>query len=358
MLAVRYSAFGQTPELVDVPAPHCPPDAVLVAVAATGLCRSDWHGWQGHDRDIVVPHVPGHEFAGVISAVGAEVTGWSVGERVTAPFVSACGRCPTCRRGDGQVCEAQTQPGFTHWGSFAEQVVVRNADVNLVALPDDMDFDTAAALGCRFATAYRAVVDRARAAPGDWVAVHGCGGVGLSAVMIAVAQGNRVVAVDTSAAARALAVELGAEQVLDPAQVEVASAIRDITGGGAAASLDALGSLPTLVGSVHCLRPRGTHVQIGLAAGVGPLPETVLAAAIAGELQLLGSHGMPARAYPAMLARIAGGELVPGRLVQRRISLSEAPGALAAMGTTQVGAGMTLIEVSAPGPTVRDAPAS
>ncbi|HYY11786.1 MAG TPA: alcohol dehydrogenase catalytic domain-containing protein, partial [Kineosporiaceae bacterium] len=211
MRAVVLDAFGTVPQLRDVPEPACPPDGALVRVEATGLCRSDWHALAGHDPDVALPHVPGHEFAGVVAEVGRDVRGWRPGARVTAPFVNACGRCGPCRAGDHQVCEHQRQPGFTHWGSFAELVVVDRADVNLVALPPDVDAVAAAALGCRFATAFRAVVQVGRVQPGEWVAVHGCGGVGLSAVLVAVAAGARVVAVDVRAGALDLAVAAGAE---------------------------------------------------------------------------------------------------------------------------------------------------
>ena len=154
-------------------------------VKATGVCRSDWHGWVGHDKDITLPHVPGHELAGVVEAVGRDVRKWKRGDRVTVPFVCGCGECPQCQAGHQQVCDHQFQPGFTHWGSFAEFVSIHRADLNLVALPESLAFDTAASLGCRFATSFRAVVDQGRTSAGQWVAVHGCGGVGLSAVMIA-----------------------------------------------------------------------------------------------------------------------------------------------------------------------------
>src|SRR5215212_8020910 len=196
MQAVVVEAFGSVPQLRDMPDPTCPPDGALVRVEATGLCRSDWHALAGHDPDVALPHVPGHEFAGVVAEAGADVAGWRPGDRVTAPFVNACGRCGPCRAGDQQVCARQRQPGFSHWGSFADLVVVDRADVNLVRLPPEVDAVTAAALGCRFATAFRAVTQVGRAAPGEWVAVHGCGGVGLSAVLVAVAAGARVVAVD------------------------------------------------------------------------------------------------------------------------------------------------------------------
>ena len=216
MRGVLIEAFGEPARLADLPDPQCPDDGVVVRVAATGVCRSDWHAWQGHDPDVGLPHVPGHELAGTVVAAGRAVRRWRVGDLVTVPFVCACGRCSACRSGEHQVCEQQTQPGFTHWGSFAELVALRHADVNLVAVPDGMTPAVAASLGCRFATAYRALGVHARVTPGDAVAVHGCGGVGLSAVMIAAAAGARVVAVDPSPAARAAACELGAVVTLDP----------------------------------------------------------------------------------------------------------------------------------------------
>lgn len=192
-----------------MPDPSCPSDGVLVQVAATGVCRSDWHAWRGHDP-VQLPIIPGHEFAGVIAAVGADVSGWQVGDRVTTPFVLGCGRCEFCRAGDAQVCPNQEQPGFTLPGSFAQLVAVPRAAANLVRLPDDVSFVAAASLGCRFATAFRALVNHGAVKAGQWVAVHGCGGVGLSAVMIAKAFGAKVVAVDVTADALAAAQRLGA----------------------------------------------------------------------------------------------------------------------------------------------------
>ncbi|AHH96630.1 zinc-dependent alcohol dehydrogenase family protein [Kutzneria albida] len=344
MRAVVYEQFGAMPEVREVADPAPARDGVVIGVEATGLCRSDWHGWQGHDSDIrVLPHVPGHELAGVVQAVGAEVTQWRAGDRVTVPFISACGRCASCAAGDQQVCQRQTQPGFTHWGSFAEFVAVDHAEVNLVRLPEDMRYSTAAALGCRFATAFRAVVAHGRVEPGQWVAVHGCGGVGLSAVMIAAAAGARVVAVDLSPGALALAAEFGAEVCVDGGAVaDVPAAIVSATDGGAHVSLDALGSPATCAASILGLRRRGRHVQVGLlppAAGPAVLP---MERVIGWELQVLGSHGMAAHAYPSMIGMVGAGTLRPDRLIARTIGLAEAGPALATMHTAPP-TGMTMI---------------
>jgi alcohol dehydrogenase len=316
----------------DVPAPDPSPGGVVVRVGATGVCRSDWHGWQGHDPDIVLPHVPGHELAGTVTAVGVEVRRWRAGDRVTVPFVCACGSCPRCLAGDHQVCDRQTQPGFTHWGSFAELVALEAADVNLVRLPDSVSFATAAALGCRYATAFRAVVQQGRIRPGEWVAVHGCGGVGLSAVQIAVAAGARVVAIDVSPDALELATSLGAAAVVDGRTSDVPAAVRELTTGGAAVSLDALGSATTCVDSVLCLRPRGRHVQVGLLPPALGRPLVPMDRVVALELELLGSHGMAAHAYPELLALVESGRLRPDVLVRRQIPLDEAAAALAEVG--------------------------
>ncbi|MFD9189050.1 zinc-dependent alcohol dehydrogenase family protein [Streptomyces phaeochromogenes] len=344
MRAVVFEQYGESAEVRDVPDPTPAPHGVVVRVEATGLCRSDWHGWQGHDPDIALPHVPGHELAGTVEAVGGLVTGWRPGDRVTVPFVCACGSCASCAAGDQQVCERQTQPGFTHWGSFAEFVSLDHADVNLVAVADELSFGTAASLGCRFATAFRAVVAQGRVAPGEWVAVYGCGGVGLSAVMIAAAAGARVVAVDLSPRALELARRFGAAECVEASRdarpEEAAAAVRELTGGGAHLSLDALGSPATCAASVGGLRRRGRHVQVGLLPQDPTLP---MSRVIGLELELLGSHGMPAHAYPPMLESVRAGVLRPDLLVTSTIPLDAAPAALAAMGTAP-GAGVTIIE--------------
>jgi alcohol dehydrogenase len=333
MRAVVFEEFGKAPTVQTVPDPNPSPDGVVVKVEATGLCRSDWHGWMGHDPDIRLPHVPGHELAGVVVAAGRQVGRWKTGQRVTVPFVAACGRCPECASGNHQVCEHQFQPGFTAWGSYAEYVAIDHADTNLVALPEAMDFATAASLGCRFVTSFRAVVDQGRVRPGEWVVVHGCGGVGLSAVMIASAMGANVIAVDLTEEKLELARRLGAVATVNATETpKVAKAIKQITDGGAHMSMDALGHPATCSNSINCLRRRGRHVQVGLMLGDHVNTPVPMAKVIAYELEIYGSHGMQAWRYPAMMEMIRTGKLRPELLVGRTYSLDEAPGALMAMG--------------------------
>jgi alcohol dehydrogenase len=331
-----------TVQSVDDPAPTA--NGAVLKVEATGICRSDWHGWMGHDADIELPHVPGHELAGVVEAVGSGVTGWSPGDRVTVPFVCGCGVCPQCESGNHQVCDNQTQPGFTHWGSYAQYVAIDRADVNLVALPEDVDFVTAASLGCRFATSFRAVAAQGRVQPDEWVAVHGCGGVGLSAIMIASAFGARVVAIDIDDAALELARSVGAAKTVNARHSSsVVEQVRDLTAGGAHLSIDALGSSETCVNSISNLRKRGRHVQVGLMAGDDYRPALPMELVIANELEVLGSHGMQAREYGRMLAMMEQGRLQPGRLIGQTVTLSAAAAALGTPADLQV-AGVTVID--------------
>lgn len=343
MKAVVYDAFSQPLTVRTVPDPAPPDGGVIICVKATGICRSDWHGWMGHDAGIRLPHVPGHETAGVIRAVGAGVRRWRVGDRVTLPFQCACGACRQCVRGDHQVCDRPSQPGFSRWGAFAEYLAVEYADVNLVRLPDEVQFVAAAALGCRFATSFRALLDQARLCAGEWLAVHGCGGVGLSAIMIADALGANVVAIDISDEKLSFARSLGAQASINAANEDVVEAVRALTGGGAHVSIDALGSSATCFNSVANLRKRGRHVQVGLLLGQHSRPALPMDKVVAEELELYGSHGMQAHRYPAILTMMRAGKLSPQKMVSKRIELAQAPRELVALGSF-AGVGITVID--------------
>jgi len=332
MKALIYRAFSVLPEIEQVPDPVPTDDGVVLKVMASGICRSDWHGWQGNDPDIKLPHVPGHELSGTIEAVGKDVSRWKAGDRVTVPFVGGCGRCPECHSGNHQVCDHQFQPGFTHWGSFAEYVGIHYADVNLVRLPSDMDFTTAASLGCRFATSFRAVADQGRVSEGQWVVVHGCGGVGLSAIMIARAFGAHVIGVDLAEDKLAMARQLGATATINAASAtDVVNGIRDLTGGGAHVSVDAIGSASVCFNSITSLRKRGKHIQVGLMVDEHRNARVPMDRVLANELEILGSHGMQAHRYAEMLEMITAGKLAPERLIGKTVCLEEAIAELTSM---------------------------
>ncbi len=336
MRALQFESFGGPVSVADRPDPVPTADGVVIAVESTGLCRSDWHGWQGHDSDITtLPHVPGHEFAGTIAALGPAVRAFHVGDRVTVPFVCGCGSCRYCDAGDAQVCPDQWQPGFNGPGSFAEYVAIPRADFNLVALPETVSMDAAAALGCRFSTAFRAVAHVGAVQFKENVVVLGCGGVGLSIIMVAVARGAHVIAVDTESGALSLAESFGAAGLVNAkARTDVTTAIRDLLPFGADVTFDALGSIGTCQAAVESLRPRGRHVQVGLLppAEVDDRASVPMHLVIGRELSILGSHGMSAQGYPEMLALVAEGRLDPQRLVTRTLRLDEAATALERMG--------------------------
>lgn len=332
MKAAYFTDFQNSIQVKSVPDPTPNNDGVVIKVMATGICRSDWHGWMGHDSDVQLPHVPGHELAGIIVAIGKEVKNWKKGDRVTLPFSGGCGNCFQCQSGNQQICDDYFQPGFTAWGSFAEYVSIRYADVNLVRLPESLSFEEAAVLGCRFITSYRGIVAQGKVQPGQWVAVHGCGGVGLSAIMIAQVMGARVIAIDIDDQKLAFAKAIGAEIILNARNIEdIPSNILETTKGGVAVSLDALGNIETCRNSILSLQKRGKHIQIGLMTGNHAEPSIPFAPIIAKELEIIGSHGMQAHQYPEMLSLITSGKLPIQKLLGKTMNLEEGTKALMQM---------------------------
>ena len=345
MRAALFHEFQGPIRVEEVADPAPPPDGVVLRVMANGVCRSDWHAWMGHDPDIkTLPHVPGHECAGVIAAVGPEVKRWRVGDRAILPVVSGCGHCGLCRDGQHQVCPDQFQPGFTAWGAFAEYVAAPYADANLVALPDSVSFATGGSLGCRFTTAWRVIVQQGRVTPGQWVVIYACGGVGLSAVMIAASLGARVIAVDIDPAKLELAKAVGASHLLDAkATNDLPAAVQDLTGGGAALSVDALGKPELCRDAILSLRRQGRHVQVGLLLGGDNAPPLPMDRVIAWELEIVGSHAMAGHSFGEMMALVEAGGLDPERLIGRRVSLAEGAQALERMDDF-ADVGVTMIE--------------
>jgi D-arabinose 1-dehydrogenase-like Zn-dependent alcohol dehydrogenase len=330
MKALVLEEFKKPLVVREMPDPECSTDGVIIKVEANGICRSDWHAWQG-DWDWVgiqlpLPHVLGHEFTGVVEEVGKNVKKFKKGDRVIVPFTIGDGTCPYCQSGHHNICENILMPGFTSWGGFGRYSHIPNADTNLISLPENISFVEAAGMGCRFMTAFHGVTDQAHVRPGEWVAVHGCGGVGLSAIQIATAIGANVIAVDIGDDKLALAKQLGAVATVNGKNQNVVEAIREITKGGAHVSIDALGIKQTCQASILSLRKRGRHLQIGLTTrddeGMIPLP---IDAIVMQEIEIVGSLGMQPSRYPYMLEMVDKGKLKPGFLVTQTISLEEAP---------------------------------
>ncbi len=314
--------------LETVPDPVCEADGVVVKVLACGICRSDWHGWVGEHAKVKPGAIPGHEYCGEVVEAGP-LARWKVGERIIAPFILACGDCPECRSGQTTTCRAQRVPGFGEPGAYAEYVSVPHAH-NLTRLPDFLTPALAAGLGCRVTTAYHALTGRAGLQAGEWLAIHGTGGIGLSALIIGKALGARVVAVDVVSERLTHALSLGAEHVINAAEGDTAARIREVTGGGAHVSIEALGIAATANASIECLRPLGRHVQVGLPTGHTAQMQINMNAVYMKQLALFGTRGMPAWRYPSLLSLIETGQVDVRPIVARHVALSQASAELRA----------------------------
>jgi D-arabinose 1-dehydrogenase-like Zn-dependent alcohol dehydrogenase len=315
--------------------PEIGPDDAIVKIAANGICRSDWHLWQG-DWEWVgfkppLPFVLGHESAGIVEEVGKNVTRFKKGDRVVFPFNQACGKCEMCAEGNQHVCNNMALSMFMGAGGFGEYSPVAKADINLVALPEAITFVQGAALGCRFMTAFHGVTQQGEVKPGNWVTVWGCGGVGLAAVDVASAMGANVIAVTRSQEKLDMAKGLGAVATVKAGD-DAVDQIMELTNGGVHVALDCLGTSATWVPAITSLRTRGRLVRIGMSgkeeAGTLPLPADLLTAR---EFEIRGSMGMQARCYPEMLRMIESGMISPQKLVTEQVPLEEASRVLEAM---------------------------
>lgn len=341
MRAAVIEELGKPLVIRQIPDPECPADGAIIRVGANGICRTDWHlwtdDWSWRGLAVTPPFVLGHEFCGTIEEIGKDVRGWKQGDRVIYPMNPGEGTCEWCRNGNQHICDSGILlvPGVSYWGAFAEYVVVRYADVNLVRLPDSLSFTDSASMACRYMAAFHGVVDQANVRAGEWVAVYGAGGgMGLSAVQVAAATGANVIAVDVSERALSAARELGASHTINSRCDHPVDAIRTITHGGAHVSIDALGIADTCRNSVLSLRKLGRHVQLGHTtrqeAGYVPLPIDII---LLNELHLYGAFGMQGQRFGTMLAMCEAGTLKPGCVVRQRVGLEDVTGVLQAMET-------------------------
>lgn len=339
MQAVRLKEFKEPLEVEDIERPQPDPNGAVAEVVGCGVCRSDWHCWQGDWEWFGYrpdpPHTLGHEPTGRIVEVGDEVEHVEEGDEVAIPFNFACGTCDLCRNGHENICENHIGLGFMNEapGAFAEEVHIPNADINAVPLPDSIDAEAAAGCGCRFMTSFHAMAHRAPVTSGDDVVIHGCGGIGLSAVHIANALGGNVIAVDLMDEKLELAEELGAVETVNAREVDdPAQEVVDITNGGADISADALGIETTCLNAVNSLRKNGTHVQVGLTTaeeeGYISLPTDEF---VAKEIDFKGSLGLQPSRYSEMLDMVETSKLDPQALVSETIDIHEVPGELEAM---------------------------
>ncbi|EFM08553.1 Alcohol dehydrogenase zinc-binding domain protein [Paenibacillus curdlanolyticus YK9] len=345
MKAAVLEAFNQPLVVKEVADPTLTPDGIILKLEATGVCRSDWHGWAGHMTNAMqpLPHILGHEMSGIIEEVGSNIRNFKKGDRVIVPFSQGDGTCPHCQSGHHNVCDNMKMVGFNFEGGFAQYVHIPNADLNLLHLPDGVDFLTASAMGCRFMTAFHGVVSRGSVRPGEWVAVYGSGGVGLSAIQIASAAGANVIAVDIADDKLEFAKQFGAVATVNSKNVNAPQAIKELTKGGANISIDALGIQDTVISSLLSLNKRGRHVQIGISpnpnGGMTPVPVNLI---MMNELSLLGSVSMPIPEYREMLQMVEKGKLNPGRLVTKQIALDDINSAFEDM-TNYAGFGLTVV---------------
>jgi D-arabinose 1-dehydrogenase-like Zn-dependent alcohol dehydrogenase len=340
MKAAVLDALHKPLQVRNVPDPACPPDGVIVKTLVEGICRCDWHFWCGDlswmGIKLPLPHVLGHEFCGVVEEIGPKVTTFKKGDRVLVPFSQGDGTCAYCRTGHSNLCSALSIPGVTSWGGYGEYVAIPRADPNLVRMPDGLTDLDGAALGCRFMTAYHGIVDRAQVRPGEWVAVHGCGGAGLAAVQIAAAIGANVIAVDLDERKLDLAKRVGAAQTVNAKAGDPLPAIQDVTGGGAHVAVDALGIAATSRNAICSLRKQGRALQLGFTGQAEqgeiamPIDRIVLM-----ELQLIGTLGMPTAAYPGLVQMVQAGKLDPKALITRTVPLQGASAILEEMTTFQ-----------------------
>ncbi len=317
MKAIQLIEPQKPVELREIQAPEPGPDDVLVRVKAAGVCHSDAHYRGGRSRVDPLPLTLGHEVAGIIERVGTAVTTVARGDRVCLHYLTSCGRCSQCERGNEQFCATGSMLGHYRPGGWAEFIVVpaRNA----VRLPDAISFEHGAVMMCSSSTALHAL-RQGRLAEGETVAVFGAGGLGMSAIQIARALGaSRVFAVDVSDAKLALAKEYGAVPV-DAKSGDAAEIIRALTGGnGVDVAVELIGLGVTMRQALQSVAVHGRAVIAGLASQM--LEIDTYSELLGREAEIIGANDHLLSELPFLLQLAADGALDLSRVVERTIPL-------------------------------------
>ncbi len=317
MKAAVLPAFGQELILEERPVPEPGPGEVLFRVRASGLCYTDLKIIDGKNPKAKPPLVLGHEFSGVVEALGAGAERFKTGDRVIGTPDGVCGRCPSCLRGNTNLCNFLHRFGFERDGSNQEYLAV--PEENLVPLPEGASFEEGAILPDAVATVYHAVMDRGRVRAGEWLAIQGIGGLGIHAVMVGKLAGCRVIALDLETERLELASRYGAEAGINPLSENVVEKVMALTDGrGIDCYADFLGTKETLETALKCLAKEGRLIVAGyLTPEFSVSPYHLLK----NGLEVLGSRNAPRSVTWELVRLVEAGLLKP--LVSRTFPLEE-----------------------------------
>jgi propanol-preferring alcohol dehydrogenase len=271
MKAAVVRAFGQPLVIEDVPVPVPGRGEILVKVKACGVCHTDLHAASG-DWPVKPqpPFIPGHEAAGVVAALGPDVTGFRLGDAVGVAWLhDACLACEYCETGWETLCEHQHNTGYSVNGGFAEYVVASAAFA--ARLPANVDFAAVAPILCAGVTTYKGLKET-DTRPGEWVLISGVGGLGQVAIQYAKAMGLKVVALDIAEDKLKLARDSGAEHAVNALSADAVGTVLQATGGGAHGILVTAVSTAAFAQALKMVRRKGTISLVGLPPGEFPTP--------------------------------------------------------------------------------------
>src|SRR5881394_808006 len=305
MRAVQLTEIGKALAQADIPIPEIGSSDVLIRVAAAGICHSDAHYRAGISQIDSLPLTLGHEVAGTVEKVGAQVANLSAGDRVCVHYLVICGRCDFCKRGQEQFCRDVQMIGKDRDGGYAEFIKIPGA--NAFLLPDEIPFEVGAIMMCSSATALHAL-NKARFKPGETLAIFGLGGLGFSALQLARAYDcGDIYVVEINPAKLAAAASMGAVAI-DARSADPVEQIKEATAGtGVDVALELIGSAKTMRHAVLCLGPLGRAALVGLTAeSMSIHPYTEL---INKEVEIIGVSDHLAIELPALIEFARGGKL-------------------------------------------------